>query len=244
MDEQEFDQRIRDQIYRNEANDKYPLWDKSKVWLQVDAGLKRQDYSGWWKAAALIAVLLSTGWSMAQWFTYREYQQTKELELLDLRKQNSLDIESEKNKTAEMKRLVEEQNQKIDLLQRSLLKLELEAKGSKPNISLHITKREPENHGPSKEYSSLVDSLKDQLWWTQNQLKRSGSSLTSSAQSTPENEVTTAEEVISPVRPIRFVSRLVADPQPSKERGLKIGILGFGENKEIEYKSDHSIFNK
>ena len=244
MDEQEFDRRIREQIHRLESSDKHPLWDKSGVWMKLSGGLKRREESGWWKVAALIAVLLSAGWSIAQWFTYREYKETMELELSDLRQKNSLEIEVEKSRTAVMKRLVEEQNQRIDLLQKSLFQLELIEKRSKSNNSLQVTKRVSEFKDPSQGNGQLIDSLRDQLRLTQTQLKASGSRLTSSAQPAIQPEVKTSGEVISPAGPIRFVSRFNSDPHPSKERGLKIGILGFGENKEIEYKSDHSIFNK
>lgn len=244
MDEQEFDQKIRESALRHESRMEKPLWNKEEVWNRVDLGLKKKNRSIWWKAAAVILILLSTGWSFAQWNNFRQYKLEKETELYELQQQLDQSIASQKNKLHEERTVINQQNQELDSLKKQILWFKEISRKKKFRKPTFVIKEEAENRGKTTYQKNLIDSLQNQLTLAQKILAKVETIRLSEYEKTAKPEITVVSKEVTPERHIYYISNHDQPQNTKKGRGFKIGIPGLPEDENIEYQSDHSIFKK
>ena len=242
MDEHEFDQKIRESNLRHESLIEKPLWNKEDVWNRVNSGLEKKNRSVGWKAAAMILILLSTGWSFAQWNNFRQYRHEKETELYKLQQQLDQSIASQKDKLYEERTVINQQNQELDCLKKQILVLvEINRKKEfrKPST---VENKVVENQEESTNQKNMIDSLKNQLILAKKILETIELARLTEEKTPAKPEPTVVSKEVSPERHIYYISSHDQPQKLTKGRGFKIGILGLSENRNIEYQSDHSIF--
>jgi hypothetical protein len=243
MNEQEFDQKIRESAMRQESRIEKPLWNKDGVWSRIDSGLVKKNHSAWWKAAAVILILLSTGWSFAQWNNFRQYKHDKELELFELRNQLDQSIEGKENKIGQEQMLIYQQNQELDSLKkqiRGFVEISRKTEVRKPtpvkNEVADISEKQTIQQ-------NLIDSLQNQLRLIKEVVVSNSELAHSSEEKNPaKQEITNIQKEVLPERRIYYISNHDQTQDTKKGRGFKIGFFGSAEDENMEYLSDHSIF--
>lgn len=244
IDEQEFDKKIKESALKHESRMDKPLWNKEGVWNRVDSGLENKNRSVGWKVAAVILILLSTGWSFATWNNFRQYRHDKEIEFGKLKQLLDRDIANQNDKLIEDQIVILNQNKDIDSLKKQILEItgiSMKKRFGKPaSIKNEVT----ENQKKPTNQKNMIDSLQNQLTLARNIIANLESTRLSEEKITAKPEITIVSKVVTPERRIYYISTHDQPQNTKKGRGFKIGIPGLPEDKNIEYQSDHSIFNK
>lgn len=244
MDEKEFDQKIRESALRHESRIEKPLWNKEGVWKRVDSGLEKKNSSGWWKAAAVILILVSTGWTFAQWSNFRQYRQVKEMELSELQKLLDQSTDSKEDKIRQEQLVIQQQNKELDILKKQILVL------SEISTKTEIRKQTPVKNEVADisekqtMQENLLDSLQNQLEMAQKALANVEITRLPEEKEPAKPEIAVVSRDVSPERHIYYISNHDQPQDTKKGRGFKIGFFGSPGDENIEYLSDHSIFKK
>jgi len=243
MNEREFDNKIRESALAQESRSERPLWNKKGTWNRIESGLEKKNRAVWWKAAAIIILFLSAGWSYAQWNNFKHFGQEKEMQISSLQQQFNECTSAQQTKEIDYQNIIQRKNNAIDSLKIQLLLVQGE---NHKKTLLKPKTRSIEFTGNIKnpaENLSLIDSLKNTIKLIQSTAQ------TKDEKTIPEDENIHPQKMepdkkgINPEKQTYYMS----DFQPEiiqKRKGLKIGLFGSPENTGVEYKSDYSIFKK
>jgi septum formation inhibitor MinC len=244
MNEQEFDQKIRESALRHESQIEKPLWNKDGVWSRIDSGLEKKNHSVWWKAAAVILILLSTGWSFAQWNNFRQYKHDKELELSELRKQLDQSIESKEDKIYQEQMVIQQQNQELDSLKKQIRGFVEISRKTEVRKPIPVKNEVADISEKQTTQQNLIDSLQNQLRLIKELASNSELANSSEEKKPAKQEIANTQKEVLPERRIYYISNHDQPQNTKKGRGFKIGFFESPEDENIEYQSDHSIFKK
>ncbi len=244
MNDQEFDNKIRENALAQESRTEKPQWNKKGTWNRIESGLEKKNRAGWWKAAAIIILFLSAGWSYAQWSNYKRFEQEKEMQISRLQQQVNELSSVQRAKELDCQNIIQKKNNAIDSLKIQLLvfrennhkRILLKPKSESRVFTENIKK--------SAENMSLIDSLKNTIAQLQLTALKKDQSVFQKQKQVPDQSVKKEVKEIAPERQILYIGNHFQPETTKKKKGLKIGIFGSQENSEMEYKSDHSIFNK
>lgn len=239
MNEQEFDDRIREVVGRYESRDSNPQWNKKKVWNHIDAGLAR-DHTSWWKVAALLLVLISVFWSFAQWYAVKNLKFENAREIRELQQQLDNMGYNQKELSATRDLVLAQKNRELDSLRAVLQgKEELLKRRAFKQIE-HVTGDLPEVHGYTEK--QLIDSLQSQLGLVKVRLANLQAEQIS-VDTTPKESAKLSFSKPVPAR-VSVLSVGMQDLPRSKGQGLKFNFPGNAKYDNRIYKSDHSILKK
>ena len=244
MNEQEFDNKIRESALAQESRSERLLWNKKGTWNRIESGLEKKNRSGWWKAAAIIILFLSAGWSYAQWNNYKRFEHEKEMQISRLQQQVNEFTSVQRAKELDCQNIIQRKNNAIDSLKIQLLLVQ--------EITHKRTLRKPksesrvftENIKKPSENLSLIDSLKNTIAQLQLAVLKKDQSVFQKQKPAHDQSVKKEVKKIAPERLILYISNDFQPETKKKKKGLKIGFFGSPENSEIKYQSEHSIFKK
>ena len=244
MNEQEFDQKIRESALRQESGIEKPLWNKEEVWSRIDSGLEKKNHFAWWKAAAVILILLSTGWSFAQWSNFRQYKHDKELDLSQLRKQLDQSFESKEDNIGQDQMVIQQQNQELDSLKKQIRGFVEISRKAEVRKTIPVKKEVADISEKQTLQQNLIDSLQNQLRLIKELASNNELAHSSEVKNPTKQAITNIQKEVLPERRIYYISNQDQPQNTKKERGFKIGILDLQNDENIEYQSTYSIFKK
>lgn len=244
MDENEFDQKIRENALLHESRMEKPLWNKDGIWNRIDSGLGKKETAIWWKVAAMILFFLSAGWSYAQWNNFRKFKVEKEVELSAIQLELQKCMTNNNSQLHEGRIIIQRQNMELDSLKKQISWLgEISRKKEfrKPTI---IKNEVAEIQVNLKDQKKLIDSLQTMLRLEQTINTNTELARIAKKTNSVNQEIPKVSNVVSPENQIYFISTQNEPQNLKKEKGFKIGIFGLSKDENIQYKSDHSIFKK
>ena len=244
MDEHEFDKKIRESALRHESQLDKPLWNKERVWNRIDSGLEKRNHPHWWKAAAVILILLSTGWSFAMWNNFRQYKLEKGLELSELQQQMDHRFASQKDHLHEEQILIQKQNRELDSLKRQILVLKEISKTKEYRKSSSVKHIVAEKRLLPKSKETLIDSIQCQPRLAQNTVEIGEVIKVLNEQKNANPEIKVFPKEILQEKHMYYINNIDLPQNSKKRRGIKIDFFGSKEDENIKYQSDHSIFQK
>ncbi|MFA5327180.1 MAG: hypothetical protein WC384_05265 [Prolixibacteraceae bacterium] len=244
MNEQEFDQRIKESAQLQESGIVKPLWNKSGTWNRIESSLEKKDRAIFWKIAVVVLLFFSIGITYAGWVKIGQYKSEKQLEFSGLQQQLnavSADFVTESKRT---QIIIQQKNKEIDSLKSKLLfENQLKAKNESQN-SFREKKKADELVAKLIKNERLIDSLKSTI----NQMKLAAignkQSEIQGQRLVSDQNVNPKVNDVAPERQIHYISNHFQPEVLKKKKNLKIGFFGSPENSEIEYQSEHSIFKK
>lgn len=242
MNEQDFDKRIRETAMRQDAQIETPLWNKNGTWNRVESGLGKRDRTIWWKVAAIVILFFSIGVSYAQWERFSNFRTEKETELRELKQQiNSLAADQQKLKDG-TQILLHQKSAAIDSLKNQLLLIKTTGQRNETRKAALLQRNLSALLQRHNNDQDLIDSLKNNIQQLQAAAQKTVSSQKQEEKAEMKQKPETPETEAAPERQIYYITNHFQPKSPKESKGLKIGIFGSPENKEVEYQSDYSIF--
>jgi len=244
MNEQEFDQRIKENALLQESGIEKPLWNKDGTWDHIEAGLDKNNHATWWKIAAVILLFFSIGMTWANWIESNKLKSDKQLELSELQQQiNALSSKCETEKETNLI-VLRQKNGEVDSLKKqlNLFKTTGQQKVTETTGQIQFTHLEVM---PKQETNqNVIDSLKNTIQQLQATVQDLSVPKEQEKQTLTEHKPKTSTNEITPERRIYYISNEVQMPTKKPKRGLKIEVFGSPDEPEIEYQSNYSIFKK
>jgi hypothetical protein len=239
MNEQEFENKIIEEVQRYESLDIKPHWNKKEVWNRIDVGLVKKN-SSWWKAVAIILLLISVSWSYAQWNIFENYKKNKAMEVSNLKQQlDNLTI-GQKEMTIHSELVMVQKNNELDSLKNIIHRNKTISMRMDLDNALQINNKTSENRGSNEEH--LIDSLQSQLKLIKVMLANLQTEQWIGDQQPKKSENLPVNKPV----PLK-ISTLLIENQELNHRNrprLKFHFPGNSKNDNVVYKSDYSIFKK
>lgn len=244
MNENEFDQKIRESALAYESRTEKPLWNKKGTWNRIESGLEQRNRTNWWKVAAILFLFLSFGWSYAQWIDFRKLRNENEMKLIELQTRLQLCDENKDIQEDVNRLIISKQKSEIDSL-----KAQINQKGEigqKQTLSKQVVvkSKTAEKIVLPNDQKNLIDSLQILLQQALKQNSENQTASDSKADNAMNAKNPKLPAVSSPENQIYYVSPQTGPKNMKKEISFRIGIFGLSREENIEYKSDHSIFKK
>jgi hypothetical protein len=242
MDEKEFDQKIRESAQRLETQAEKPLWDKEGVWNRIDSGLEKKNHSGWWKAVAVILVLLSCSWSFALWNEYRNYRHEKDTEIAQLKAKFESSISHQARELDAKIKIIQKKDMELEFMK--IQRSKMEESKRKLLVQSKTQNQESRKLKNVVYQDQLIDSLRNEI-----RMLREVSSNSQPASLTQNKETVVEPEsanprVVSSERTIYFISSHNKPVSDKKGKTFKIDLFSSPGEKDVEYQSGQSIFKK
>ncbi len=243
MTEKEFDKKIRNRAMMRENESSLPLWGKEEAWNRIDSSLpSASKKTRWWPAAAVFLLfLLSAGWSVAQYINNERYKEEKELEISQL-KESILSVEE--NNDVLKARLTEEINRKDNEIE--TLKNEITVQQAQHNSVKKTNETEQQEllnlQIELNERDEIIQSLRNEIAQLSQENEAEPEIVFTEQEDTIVMEMVEPEIDKSSTKIYYIGGRQTTTPAPAKS-GLRINLFGRG-NKNIEYKSEQSLFSK
>ena len=239
MNEQEFENKINEEVQRYESLDIKPHWNKKEVWNRIDAGLVKKN-SSWWRAVAIILLLISVSWSYAQWNIFENYKKNKAMELSNLKQQlDNLSI-GQKEMTFHSELVMVQKNKELDSLKNVVHHNKTISRRMDLDNTLQINNKTSENRDSNEEH--LIDSLQNQLKLIKVMLANLQTEQWIGDQQPKKSENLPVNKPV----PLK-ISTLLIENQELNHRNrprLKFHFPGNSKHDNVVYKSDYSIFKK
>lgn len=243
MNEQDFDNRIKERALQHEMQTGSPLWNKKGTWEQIESGLGKKDRTIWWKIAAIVVLFFSLGIVYAQWNAYQHFKAEKDLELAAMKeKTNSLAGELQQINAA-IKTELWQKEKELDSLKSHFAGEKTKVVVPNDAQMAELTHKLSAAAQTEKTNRQIIDSLTKTL----NSLLASKEQPTPQAPATtPENNEKAKPELTevrqTPERRIYYINNKIETNQ--RKKAFKLNILEAPEDKAVEYQSNFSIFNK
>lgn len=244
MNEQDFDNRIKESALKQEMQSGAPLWDKNGTWKKIESGLDKPNRAIWWKIAAILVLFFSIGMSYAQWLKFKDFRNEKETELNNLKQQINDFAENEQTWKANTEALLLEKNAAIDNLKKQIVLFRTTGQSKEIKEENQIQSRLTEVLQKQKNEQKINDSLRNTIEQLQATVQILAKSQKLEEPANIEQKPKILEKEITPERRIYYISNEVQMPTKKTKRGLKIELFGSPDNPEVEYQSDYSIFKK
>ena len=244
MDEQNFFDRIRESALKQEAQTEIPLWDKKATWNRIESGLGKQDRKVWWKVAATILLILSLGFSYAQWQSFNRYKAAKELELSEMKSKVEGLATDLKSIKLEIRSELRQKYAEIGFLKNRQSKAKSIANNENDKKATVAAKNPTAAGDVEKANIQIIDSLKTEI-----------NKLIAAKQQTQPALVPESKEVKKPTidsteiqpaaeRRIFYITNHFQPQKPKEQKSIRLNILEPQESQNIQYQSDYSIFKK
>lgn len=243
MNENEFDKKIRESAFANESRQEKPLWNKKGTWNRIESGLGQKNRTNWWKAAAIVLLFLSVGWSYAQWNDFRKFRIEHDSRLNEMQRELQLCAENSDNQVYANQTVIRNQKAEIDSLKAQMNRVGEAGRKRVLRKQVLVKNTIAESSVRKDDQQNLIDSLRTRLQLALQH--KSGDETESSVKVTePETINPKVPAVVSPENRILYIGNQALPQNLKKEKSFRIGIFGLSREENIEYKSDHSIFKK
>ncbi len=244
MNEQDFDRKIRETALNHESKIEKPLWNKTGTWNRVESGLGKSDRSVWWKVAAMLLLFFSIGMSYAQWEKFVQYKEKKEIELTDLQQQLTILATDQQNLKNNTQIMLRQKSEEIKSLKNQLLLIKITSQRSEFRSAAFLQSNLSKVLQKQITDQKLIDSLKNTIHQLQATVQATKQSINQEEKEEIKQTTGAVKNEVAPERRIYYISNHVKSENAKQRKGLKIGIFGMPDNKEVKYQSDYSIFKK
>ena len=244
MTENEFDQQIRKRAIMREDESSDALWGKEELWKRIENSMtpvRRKVL--WWPAAAIFFLfLLSSGWSVAQYFSNEKYKEEKELETWELKESIRSMQEGNNLLRNELEQKIIMKDEQIESLQEMfdaevsrLVIVDEKPEGEQAEIAT-LKKELDESEELINELKSDLLVLKEQECIESNNAVEEIADTSAMQMKLPDADMTSTR--------IYYLTSPSPEKTSDQPKGLSIKFFGNGKSTKTEYKSETNFFSK